>query len=585
MSALIGVPARSTWLWQASMSPMIGSTSARWIAREYFLWPLDAIQSSRSAEVTATSREAWQSVDSIMALALRDARGRHCGAPSNRLQICISNSCAKRWEPCGVLPSQPGTMSLRVLLADFDVFSQVGGGQTFYRRVIERHPDAKFFYPSRGPDLRLRGKLPQNAEPFAIDHALRDPELLRALFETGQPPAVIEHCEIVCSIARARQGDYFDVVEVPSFRPCAHLIRGFFAEHGIRVHIVSLGLVGWLSASLRKADSDGSLGQVIDSLDAMEADSVTAADVRYTVSELHADENRFRGVDVGLVAMTDALEVFTAPQPEPPGSGPPDLWYVGRLDAAKGPDLFLEIAARLPRATYRRLLMTGPDNTWVAKGERWSDDLLGRARALNLDITYYGLLSDHELREQVYRGRSVIAIPSRTDTFNLVALEALANGCPVLLSRNTGAAGYLSAHFPAIAPPIVDPEDVDASADQLARLLGEYEKRSLNLRQTLRESPLPRAREGFMNRFWTREPSGTMAQSSHSMTAAIRAISPLSRPNAALWRPFPSDNCAADLTVVVVACDPASQVGTTMAALAKQTVQPADSHRLRRVVG
>jgi hypothetical protein len=31
---------------------------------------------------------------------------------------------------------------------DFDFFTAVGGGQTFYRRVVERHPEMQFLYPS-----------------------------------------------------------------------------------------------------------------------------------------------------------------------------------------------------------------------------------------------------------------------------------------------------------------------------------------------------------------------------------------------------------------------------------------------------
>src|SRR4051812_45338256 len=42
-----------------------------------------------------------------------------------------------------------------VLILDFDFFTAVGGGQTFYRRVVERNPNFVFHYPSRGPDLAI----------------------------------------------------------------------------------------------------------------------------------------------------------------------------------------------------------------------------------------------------------------------------------------------------------------------------------------------------------------------------------------------------------------------------------------------
>ena len=43
-----------------------------------------------------------------------------------------------------------------ILIMDFDFFSSIGGGQVFYRRVVERNPYAEFHYPSRGKDFKMK---------------------------------------------------------------------------------------------------------------------------------------------------------------------------------------------------------------------------------------------------------------------------------------------------------------------------------------------------------------------------------------------------------------------------------------------
>ena len=142
---------------------------------------------------------------------------------------------------------------MRVLIVDFDFFTAVGGGQTFYRRVVERHPEMQFLYPSRGPDLRLRAELPSNAEPFALDSDEADPGLVVTLRDAGLPWSDVTLGVTLGAVGRSLQGESLDIVEVPSFRPCAHLVRPLFAAHGIRVGRVSLGLLGWVGMSLRKA--------------------------------------------------------------------------------------------------------------------------------------------------------------------------------------------------------------------------------------------------------------------------------------------------------------------------------------------
>jgi glycosyltransferase involved in cell wall biosynthesis len=117
-----------------------------------------------------------------------------------------------------------------------------------------------------------------------------------------------------------------------------------------------------------------------------------------------------RGVD---------LDLF---KPEPSDrlrSARPIFLYVGRVAVEKNVDAFLKLD--LPGSKW--VVGTGP--------------ALPRIRAEYPDVNYLGVLERKELA-QVYASADVFVFPSKTDTFGLVLLEAMASGCPVAAFPVTG---------------------------------------------------------------------------------------------------------------------------------------------------
>lgn len=113
-----------------------------------------------------------------------------------------------------------------------------------------------------------------------------------------------------------------------------------------------------------------------------------------------------RGVDL------DAFRPSDVPFPGVRGLPGPLFLYVGRVSVEKNIDAFLELD--LP-------------GTRIVAGVGPELDLLKRRYP---DVCFVGVLPREELA-QLYSSVDVFVFPSRTDTFGLVMLEALACGTPV----------------------------------------------------------------------------------------------------------------------------------------------------------
>ena len=117
-----------------------------------------------------------------------------------------------------------------------------------------------------------------------------------------------------------------------------------------------------------------------------------------------------RGVD---------LDIFRMQQSRRLDSAPPIFLYVGRVAVEKNIEAFLELEL--------------PGSKWVVG----DGPALAGLRAKYPKVHYLGVLDQHELAE-VYASANVFVFPSKTDTFGLVLLEAMACGLPVAAYPVTG---------------------------------------------------------------------------------------------------------------------------------------------------
>ena len=115
----------------------------------------------------------------------------------------------------------------------------------------------------------------------------------------------------------------------------------------------------------------------------------------------------------------------------------PVVLFVGRLTIQKGPEYFVELA--------RRVIKVRPETVFifVGNGDMLNQLLLTSAyRHLSGSVLFAGFLRD-EAKEKMFKRADIFVMPSVSEPFGIVALEAAMARTPVILSKTSGAAEVL----------------------------------------------------------------------------------------------------------------------------------------------
>ena len=137
----------------------------------------------------------------------------------------------------------------------------------------------------------------------------------------------------------------------------------------------------------------------------------------------------------------------------------PTVLFLGRLTRQKAPERFLEAALHVAEHA--------PSTQFVMAGDGDLRPELER-RALGLGLVdrmhFPGFLAGPAVR-RAFDQASVFVMPSVSEPFGLVALEAMERGVPVVLTRTSGVAEAVTSALK------VDSEDVEALADRVLAVL------------------------------------------------------------------------------------------------------------------
>jgi glycosyltransferase involved in cell wall biosynthesis len=139
----------------------------------------------------------------------------------------------------------------------------------------------------------------------------------------------------------------------------------------------------------------------------------------------------------------------------------PLVLFLGRLTVQKGAHHFLKAA--------RKVADLRPDVRFVIAGDGYLlPDLIAQACDLGLadKIIFAGKVSSAEAKK-LYAKAECFVMPSVSEPFGLVALEAITHGAPVVLSRQSGAAEVVRNAL------LTDFWDIDRMADCILTVLRE----------------------------------------------------------------------------------------------------------------
>jgi D-inositol-3-phosphate glycosyltransferase len=175
------------------------------------------------------------------------------------------------------------------------------------------------------------------------------------------------------------------------------------------------------------------------------------------------------GVDLGMFQPMDRGE---ARREIRYGSGRL-LLFVGRLERLKGVEVAIRALGLLRDRQHDdvRLLILGEDSH---EGDENEED---RLKAIATDVgvrdrvDFVGSVAHHEL-PYFYAAADVCVMPSYSESFGLVALEAQACGCPVVAS---GVSGLRSVVRDEVSGYLIDGHDPAMYAERIGRLLADSE--------------------------------------------------------------------------------------------------------------
>lgn len=275
-------------------------------------------------------------------------------------------------------------------------------------------------------------------------------------------------------------------------RTAAHAPEGYYDL--VHSHYWLSGQVGWLAhdrwqvplvhtmhtmarvknAHLAEGDSPEPSGREIGEVQVVEAADRLVANTEKEAAELvhlyGADPSRVvvvpPGVDLSLFTPGDQHEARASVGLPPEAKV---LLFVGRLQPLKAPEVLVKAAAHLLerhpdwRGQLVVAVLGGPSGSGLAHPHSLED--LARDLGIASDVRFVQPVTRPELARW-YRAADLVAVPSHSESFGLVAVEAQACGTPVVaadvggLPTAVGDAGVL-----------VDGHDPRRWADHLERLL------------------------------------------------------------------------------------------------------------------
>ncbi|MBL1209427.1 glycosyltransferase [Geminocystis sp. GBBB08] len=367
---------------------------------------------------------------------------------------------------------------MKVLIAEFDLFHKIGGGQTFYRNLIERNPNIEFYYLII--DEKVNHFRPKNAQVFLYkqQYVKSDLKGLKSILPLEK---IVRPFLISSNIGYSVKGFDFDIIDYPDYEQYGLFLASALSYHQVKFEKIVISLHGIVSQSLRH---DWVINkEYIDNLEFVENLQYKIADIRYGISKKYLEWWQKRSLLSNYYFSPLNFLNFTPKVNYKPSITKPSLNFIGRKEKGKGVDIFVNLVSFLPKNLYNQANIIGGNTETLDRktGEFYLQEML----ALRLSqINILSSMNPAELQES-FALNSITVLPSRFDTLNLVALESLLAGCPTIISKNAGVCRFLEDNFPDIPFIKLDVDNFYACLPKIVELLNNYDNYRLNLQEKI----------------------------------------------------------------------------------------------------
>jgi len=133
--------------------------------------------------------------------------------------------------------------------------------------------------------------------------------------------------------------------------------------------------------------------------------------------------------------------------------------FLGRMTMQKGPDYFLKMAKKVLELKKNVKFIMAGSGDMMEQVIRMSVDL-----GIERNVLFSGFLKGNEV-EQAYSSADLYVMPSVSEPFGIAPLEAIRNGAPVLISKQSGVSEVIKNALR------VDFWDIDEMANQVVSVL------------------------------------------------------------------------------------------------------------------
>lgn len=258
--------------------------------------------------------------------------------------------------------------------------------------------------------------------------------VLHALPQSELETKVEQYAELVTTQGVKKQ-QAFDVVHAHdwmSFPAALKLTRAIRKPFVAHIHSTELDRIpgGNGSSYIMETEYKGMMA-------ATRVVAVSSYTKNILVKEYGIDPDKIDVVHNGIVPLSarEMKELNTSYNSFAPNR--PVVVFMGRLTMQKGADYYLSVAEQVIKSVPSALFVLAGD------GDMYHQLLVQNAqKGLSASLLFSGFVRDTQ-RAQLLNRANVFVMPSLSEPFGLVALEAAQRNTPVLVSKNTGVAEVL----------------------------------------------------------------------------------------------------------------------------------------------